>query len=85
MGSRPFWASTTPFTGLLPWAGTAGLGVDLTGLQQNDKPTRDVLVVSDESGDREFVGFGSAKNGEFADCFLEASKLPTEAIQVLTP
>lgn len=56
--------------------------MDLTGLQQNDKPTRDVLVVFDDSGDREFVGFGSAKNGEFADCFLEAGKLPHEAIQV---
>lgn len=58
-----------------------GLKVDLSGLQQNDKPTRDVLVVFDEGGDREFVGFGSAKNGEFADCFLEAGKLPREAIK----
>ncbi|KAK9808320.1 hypothetical protein WJX73_000806 [Symbiochloris irregularis] len=57
------------------------LRVDLSGLQQNDKPTRDVLVVFDDSGDREFVGFGSAKNGEFADAFLEAGKLPADAIR----
>lgn len=63
-------------------AGCSGLKVNLSGLQQNDKPTRDVLVVFDEGGDREFVGFGSAKNGEFADCFLEAGKLPREAIKV---
>ena len=63
----------------------AGLGVDISGLQQNDKPTRDVLVVSDKDGDREFVGFGSAKNGEFADCFLEADKLPRDAIKACAP
>lgn len=56
--------------------------VDVSGVQQNDKPTRDVLVVFDDSGDREFVGFGSAKNGEFADCFMEADKLPKDAIKV---
>ena len=56
--------------------------MDLSGLQQNTKPTRDVLVVFDDTGDREFVGFGSAKNEEFADCFLEADKLPKEAIKV---
>ena len=63
----------------------ADLGVDLSGVQQNDKPTRDVLVVFDNEGDREFVGFGSATNGEFADCFLEADKLPHDAIKVAPP
>lgn len=45
-------------------------------------PTRDVLVVFDDSGDREFIGFGSAKAHEFADCFISADALPEDTIRV---
>ena len=60
----------------------AEIGVDITDLQRNDKPTRDVLVTFTKENDREFVGFGSAKNDEFADCFLEAGKLPLDKLKV---
>lgn len=62
-------------------AGTE-IGVDITDLQRNEKPTRDVLVTFTKENDREFVGFGSAKNDEFADCFLEADKLPLDKLKV---
>ena len=46
-----------------------------------DRPTRDVYVVYNAQGDREFVGFGENTPTEgYADCFLDASKLPTELI-----
>lgn len=56
-------------------------GVDLTAAQEVDLPTRDVLVIFDNSGDREFIGFGSAKANEFADCFISAEHLPEETIK----
>ena len=52
-------------------------------MQRNEKPTRDVLVTFTNDNDRQFVGFGSAKNEEFADCFLEESKLPEEKLKVM--
>lgn len=61
----------------------AEIGVDTSDVQRNDKPTRDVLVTFTSDNDRQFVGFGSAKNEEFADCFLEESKLPLEKLKVL--
>ena len=57
--------------------------MDTTEVQRNDKPTRDVLVTFTEENDRQFVGFGSAKNEEFADCFLEESKLPEQKLKVV--
>lgn len=50
-------------------------------MQHVDSPTRDVLVIFDGSGDREFIGFGSASADQFADCFISADKLPQEAIK----
>ena len=45
------------------------------------KPTRDVYVIYNKDGDREFVGFGENTPTEgYADCFLNAEKLPTELI-----
>lgn len=56
--------------------------MDLSGVQHVDSPTRDVLVIFDNDGDREFIGFGSAEADQFADCFISAEKLPAKKIQV---
>ena len=56
--------------------------MDLSAAQAVDYPTRDVLVVFDNSGDREFIGFGSAKANQFADCFISADDLPADTIKV---
>lgn len=56
-------------------------GVDLSAAQEVDLPTRDVLVVFDNTGDREFIGFGSAKANEFADCFISAEHLPEDTVK----
>ena len=61
----------------------AGRQVDLSAVQRNDRPTRDVLVIRDMSGDREFCGFGVAETTEYADCFIEPDRLPIEMIKVL--
>jgi fructokinase len=53
------------------------IGVDSTGVQRHPTaPTRQVYVVRSEKGDREFAGFGDLDTSQFADAFLEASKLP---------
>ena len=53
------------------------IGVDSTGVQRHPAaPTRQVYVVRSEAGEREFAGFGDLDTSEFADAFLEASKLP---------
>ncbi|HEY9674643.1 MAG TPA: carbohydrate kinase [Waterburya sp.] len=53
------------------------IGVDGTGVQRHaTAPTRKVYVVRAETGEREFAGFGELNTSEFADAFLEASKLP---------
>ena len=57
--------------------------VDSCGCVQRvpDRPTRDVYVVYNGDGDREFVGFGEHTPTEgYADCFLDAAKLPTELL-----
>lgn len=56
--------------------------VDLSPVQRVPQPTRDVLVTRDESGEREFSGFGAAKNSEYADCFIDGDKMPEETIKV---
>ncbi|KAK9909596.1 hypothetical protein WJX75_004721 [Coccomyxa subellipsoidea] len=55
-------------------------GVDISAVQQVDLPTRDVLVVYDSSGDRQFVGFGGP-NESFADTAISADALPLDALQ----
>ncbi len=53
------------------------VGVDSTGVQRHPTaPTRQVYVVRSETGDREFAGFGDLDTSQFADAFLNASKLP---------
>ena len=59
--------------------------MDLTAVQRNDRPTRDVLVIRDLSGDREFCGFGVAETTEYADCFIQPDKLPYDMIKVGIP
>lgn len=54
--------------------------VDTKYVQRNSHPTRDVLVTRSLDGDRTFAGFGAAKTTEYADCFVDASKLPTDVI-----
>ena len=49
-------------------------------MQTVDKPTRDVLVVYDQDGDRQFVGFGGP-NDSFADCFISAEQLPLDTLR----
>ena len=61
-----------------------GRHVDLTHVQRVPQPTRDVLVTRDEAGEREFSGFGAAKNDEYADCFIDADKVPESTIKVKT-
>ena len=63
-------------------ANHADRGVDLSAVQHVDSPTRDVLVIFDSTGDREFIGFGSAEANQFADCFISAAKLPEDTIRV---
>lgn len=62
----------------------AARNVDLTPVQRVPQPTRDVLVTRDHSGEREFSGFGAAKNNEYADCFIDGSKIPEDTIKVCT-
>ncbi|NJL60917.1 MAG: carbohydrate kinase [Methylacidiphilales bacterium] len=53
------------------------VGVDTTGVQRHaTAPTRQVYVVRSLNGDRSFAGFGEYETSEFADTFLEATKLP---------
>jgi fructokinase len=53
------------------------IGVDSTGVQRHPTaPTRQVYVVRSEKGEREFAGFGELDTSQFADAFLNASKLP---------
>ena len=59
----------------------AGRSVDLSSVQRVPEPTRDVLVTRDEGGEREFSGFGAAKNDEYADCFIDADKMPEPTIK----
>lgn len=54
--------------------------VDTKYIQRNSHPTRDVLVTRSFDGDRTFAGFGAAKTTEYADCFVDAAKLPTDVI-----
>ena len=53
------------------------IGVDSTGVQRHATgPTRQVYVVRSEKGEREFAGFGELDTSQFADAFLNSSKLP---------
>ena len=54
----------------------AAKGVDVSPVQRVDAPTRDVYVVFDGAGERQFVGFGSPDPAAFADCALDAARLP---------
>lgn len=61
---------------------SAARHVDLAPIQRVPQPTRDVLVTRDENGEREFSGFGAAKNNEYADCFIDGEKMPEATIKV---
>jgi fructokinase len=53
------------------------VGVDTIGVQRNSTaPTRQVYVVRSLNGDRSFAGFGEYDTSEFADTYLDATKLP---------
>ena len=54
--------------------------MDISAVQTVDRPTRDVLVVYDQDGDRQFVGFGGP-NDNFADCFISAEQLPLDTLR----
>lgn len=54
--------------------------VDTEYIQRNSHPTRDVLVTRSLDGDRTFAGFCTAKTTEYADCFVDAAKLPKDVI-----
>ena len=60
----------------------ASKGVDVSPIQRVDAPTRDVYVVFDAAGERQFVGFGSPDPAAFADCALDAEGLPTDTLLV---
>ncbi len=60
----------------------AEVGVDTTGVQRHPTaPTRQVYVVRDLAGDRNFAGFGEYETSEFADTRLKAEKLPESLFQ----
>lgn len=53
------------------------VGVDSSGVQRHPTAsTRQVYVLRSETGDREFAGFGDFDTSQFADAFLDDSKLP---------
>ena len=54
------------------------IGVDVSGVQYSEKPTREIYVTRTESGDRVFAGFGDRQADSFADAYLRADLLPTE-------
>ncbi|MBE9213474.1 carbohydrate kinase [Plectonema cf. radiosum LEGE 06105] len=55
------------------------IGVDTTGVQRHPQaPTRQVLVVRKQNGDRVFAGFKDYDTTEFADTHLKAGELPEE-------
>lgn len=57
-------------------------GVNIDGVQRHPQaPTRGVYVVRSAAGDRAFAGFGTYDTTEFADTYLDASKLPTQAFE----
>jgi fructokinase len=55
------------------------VGVDTRGVQTHPTaPTRTVLVLRSQTGDREFVAFGeNRESSEFADTYLQANKIPS--------
>ncbi|MDP5336947.1 MAG: carbohydrate kinase [Nodularia sp. (in: cyanobacteria)] len=58
------------------------IGVDTTGVQRHSTaPTRQVYVVRDLAGDRNFAGFGEFDTSEFADTRLQAQQLPESLFQ----
>ena len=54
------------------------IGVDVSGVQYSEKPTREIYVTRTESGDRVFAGFGDRRADSFADAYLRADLLFTE-------
>lgn len=55
------------------------LGVNGLGIQRHaTAPTREVDVVRNLEGDRQFAGFGGRDTAEFADAYLQAHLLPVE-------
>eukprot|EP01023_Acetabularia_acetabulum_P042319 TRINITY_DN4172_c0_g1_i3.p1 TRINITY_DN4172_c0_g1~~TRINITY_DN4172_c0_g1_i3.p1 ORF type:complete len:447 (-),score=74.18 TRINITY_DN4172_c0_g1_i3:763-2001(-) len=57
-----------------------GNGVNMSAVLRCEQPTRDVYVVRDNDGDREFAGFGLPTT-DYSDCFITEESLPVEAIQ----
>jgi hypothetical protein len=56
-------------------------GVDVSGVQRTGAPTRDVYVVRQLNGDREFAGFGQPSDA-YCDTRVDAARLPLGAIRV---
>jgi fructokinase len=53
------------------------VGVDIAGVQRHPSaPTRQVYVLRNEAGDRNFAGFGEFDTADFADTHLLAAQLP---------
>ncbi|MEG4067667.1 carbohydrate kinase [Microcoleus sp. Pol11C2] len=53
------------------------VGVDIVGVQRHPSaPTRQVYVLRNEAGDRNFAGFGEFDTADFADTRLLAAQLP---------
>ncbi|MDJ0904213.1 MAG: carbohydrate kinase [Xenococcus sp. MO_188.B8] len=51
-------------------------GVNISGIQRNSKfPTRQVYVIRQANGDRDFTGFSSSQPSAFADAYLQAQNL----------
>ena len=52
------------------------VGVNISGVQRNSRfPTRQVYVLRQANGDRDFAGFSSSQPHAFADAYLQAPQL----------
>jgi hypothetical protein len=66
------------------WCGVlccAERGVDTSGVQRTEAPTRDVYVERSLENDRNFAGFGRSTDS-YCDCYLDPKQLPVDAIKV---
>ncbi len=55
------------------------VGVNISGVQRNSQfPTRQVYVLRQANGDRDFAGFSSSYPNAFADAYLQAQQLSEE-------
>ncbi len=55
--------------------------MDTSGVQRNDRPTRDIYAERTLDGDRVFAGFGQPTDA-YCDVAIDAKALPLDKIKV---